>query len=130
MALATPTITYADAGNGSGGTVTVADATALTTNTIYASSWAGGFVAQTWASYGSRSGNGTVAVAVANGYWSFHCLSALAGEISVLSTIIGGVATSGSDAIFKAILDATVARLQAMTFSGLSGSAIVVRKIP
>lgn len=130
MALATPTITWVDNAAGTGGTITVAGATALTTNTIMAARWDGGFTSVAWASQGSRSGNGTVAAAVADGYWFFYCLSALAGEISVISNIIGGVATSGADSISKQVMDAVVTRLQAMTFSGLVGSSIVVRKFP
>src|SRR5687767_14210717 len=129
MPINTPTLALADNGKGTGGTTTISGATAGSTNTVYTAPWSGGLIAAAWTNRGSRSGNGTLAVSVANGYYWAYVQSTLAAE-SAVSTVVGFRVTSGSSSVFERCLNAIAARLQALSLSGIAASSIVVRKLP
>lgn len=130
MPLAVPTLTLADNGDDTGAVATIAGATAGTTNAVYAAPWHGGFVPAAFASYGSRSGNGTVDLALAAGYWWVYVLSTLAAE-SAISLVRGLRVTTGDLSIFEQCLDGVVAKLQALTLpSPWESAAIVKQKVP
>src|SRR5207249_1011078 len=76
-----PTFTVADNGDASGGVVTIASSSAGSTNMFYAARWTGGFVGAEFDSYGSRAGNGALAVATPNGYFWGFVRSDLGGQI-------------------------------------------------
>lgn len=130
MPLNVPTLTLADNGNGTGAVATIAGATPGTTNAVYAAAWNGGFVPAAFASFGSRVGDGTVALALSNGYHWCYVLSTLAGE-SAISLVKGIRATSGLAAIFDQCMDAIVAKIQALSLPFPWAAAAVKKyKVP
>jgi hypothetical protein len=130
-AVNTPTLTLADSANGTGAVATVAGSTAGSTNTIFAANWLGGFVPQAYASYGSRTGDGAVSLALAVGYWFIYCRSTMAALDGAVSLVGGVRATSGATAIFDQCLDAIVAKIQALSLPSPWTSARVYRlKVP
>lgn len=130
MPLNVPTLTLADNANGTGAVATIAGSTGGTTNTVYAAAWNGGFVPAAYASFGSRVGDGTVALALSNGYHWSYVLSTLAGE-SAISLVKGIRATSGLAAIFDQCMDAIVAKIQSLTLPSPWLAANVKRyKVP
>lgn len=130
MPLAVPTLTLVDNEDDTGCVATIAGATAGTTNDVYAAPWHGGFVPAAFASYGSRSGNGAVALALAAGYWWAYVLSTLAGESAI--SLVGGIrVTTGDLSIFEQCLDGIVAKLQTLTLpSPWESAAVVKQKVP
>lgn len=126
---ATPTFTVADNANGTGGVVTIAGSTAGSTNTFYAALWTGGFVGASFSSYGSRTGNGTIPIATANGYWWGFVRSELSG-LFVDSLVAGFRTTLGGESVYYRCLTAVAAKIQALNLSGIAGSSIAVRKLP
>lgn len=67
-----PTLTFSDAGNGTGGTATIAGSDVGTTNTIYVSLISSPL---SFASAGSRSGNGTVTLSLGAGTYIGYVVS-------------------------------------------------------
>ncbi|MCI0358643.1 MAG: hypothetical protein L0211_09175 [Planctomycetaceae bacterium] len=127
-AVNTPTIALADNGNGTGAVATVGNSTGGATNTIFAAQWAGGFVPQAYASYGSRIGNGTVSLALGLGYWFVYAASTLAGSDGAVSLVKGLRVTAGQEAIFDQCLDAIVAKIQALSLPAPWQTIDVVRR--
>ena len=129
MPLATPTLSISDAANGTGGTATIASATAGTTNTVMGANFDGSLELAAFTSLGSRVGNGTLALAVANGYhWAF--VKSTDGVETVVSSMLGWRSTSGATAVLYQILLALQAVCQAMTFTGISPANVLLRKLP
>lgn len=91
---AVPTLTAVVGGSGQV-TFTIAGADLGTTNTLYV--WSN--LTDGWASQGSRTGDGTVVVTLANGRYFAHVVSTLSGQ-STLSNVITLYITSGSGVIF------------------------------
>lgn len=114
-AVNTPTLTLADSGNGSGAIATVAGSTSGSTNTIYATQWAGGFINQAYTSYGSRTGDGAVSLALGLGYWFVYCGSTKSGLDGANSLVSGVRVTDGAAALFNQCCDAIVAKIQALS---------------
>ncbi len=130
MPLAVPTLSIADNADGTGGVATIAGATALTTNTVYGTDWSGGMIGATFTSLGSRSGNGTVSLAVANGYHWAYVVSTLAANDGVVSLVQGYRTTSGSLAVYEQCLNGVLAKMQSLTLTGISSSNMAVGKFP
>lgn len=130
MPLAVPTLSIADSANGTGGIATIAGATALTTNTVYGANWDGGTIGAAFASLGSRSGNGTLSLAVPNGYHWAYVVSTLAGQDGVQSLVQGYRTTSGSLSVYEQCLNAVLAKWQSLSLSGLDPANLAVAKFP
>lgn len=112
---ATPTLTIADNGDGTGAVVTIAGSTAGSTNQVYTVSRSGG----SWTLGGSRTGNGTVVVTLATGGYLVYVLSSLSGgyAISAVSTFSVTDSTLASGRV-QQISDALVAELAAADLAG------------
>lgn len=127
----TPTITLTDNADGTGAVATISGSTSGSTNTIRAASWSAGFVGQVYTSYGSRTGDGTVALALGLGYWFVECLSTKSGLDGARSLVVGCRVTDGEDADFQKCLDALVAKFKALSLpSPWSSANITSRKYP
>lgn len=124
-----PTFSVADNGDGTGGVVTIAGSTVGSTNTFFAAPWSGGFISAAFVSYGSRTGNGTLAVALVSGYYWGLVRSSLSGQI-VDSLPVGFRISSGDQAVYYRCLEAVAARLATLGLGGIAGSSIVIRKTP
>lgn len=109
---AIPTLTLADNADGTG-TATVAGATSGSTNALYAAPWGGGFVPSDFTPAGSRVGNGTIAIALAAGYYWCYVLSTLSGQTAI-SLVHGLRITDGELSIHEQCLDAAAAKIAAL----------------
>jgi hypothetical protein len=130
MPLAVPTLTLVDDQDGSGATATIADSTAGSTNAVYTARWQGGFVNPAFTSAGSRSGDGSLALSIPDGYHWAYVLSTKAGEDGVVSAMGAIRTTSGEDSLWQQCLDAIVAKIQAIGLDGIPSERVYPRKIP
>lgn len=119
----TLTLSVTDNGDDTGATATIAGATG--TVTVYAASWSGGIASTSFTSVGSRSGNGTVTLDLAAGYWWVYAATA-----NYISPMVGVLVTTGEDAMFYRILVAVKERIQALSLSGLDADHVIVQKFP
>lgn len=130
MPLSVPALSIVDNADGTGAVATVAGSTALTTNTIYGADWSGGLIGSAFASLGSRTADGTVALSVANGYHWAYIVSTLAGSDGVVSLVQGFRTTSGDLSVYEQCLNAVLAKLQTLTLTGLSSQNMAIGKFP
>jgi len=125
---ATPTLTFVDAGDSTGGTFTIADSDVGTTNTVYVSEMTHGAA---WSTVGSRSGDGDVVATLTPGFYLAYCLSENAvGNVTPSEPIVCSV-TTGSDSLMEQILDAVAAKVNVMGLTDSASDAIsAVVEIP
>lgn len=125
-----PTLTVADDADGTGATATIAGSDAGATNEAFTASFTGDTgVLSAWTSQGSIVGNGTIDLDVGTGYFFCYVQSSESGD-EVATPPVYFVATSGSDAIMMKCLNGVKARLDLMTFAGISTDNIIVRMLP
>ena len=117
-------ITAADNADGTGATITVAGSSGGAVS-LFKASLVDGVVSASFAAAGSRTGNGTVVVAGVGSFWIYGV------EAATASPVIGYRATaSASDSDWSDILDATVARIQSLSLTGIASSKVVKQKLP
>ncbi len=125
MPLTTPVISVQDdAATPTGAVVTVAGSDPASTNTASVLQWT--HPSQNpglWVSGGSRTGDGTLSLTLAKGYYWFRVDSVLASETTV-SNLVYGPVTDGGDAVEERALAAVQAVLQGMTFAPQPGAAL------
>lgn len=104
------TLTIANNGDGTGATATVAGSDA-TTNTVYYQIPGDG----NWLSGGTRTGDGTVTIALPEGYYFAYCAGEVSGNAAV-SNIVGlfGV-TADTEAIHYKLMSAVESHIKAIT---------------
>lgn len=124
-----PTLSAVDNGDGTGAVATVAGSTTGSTNTIYYQKVDGDFPDSGWTAGDSRTGNGTVDVAILPGLYWLMVRSTTSGG-TVESAAIYLLVTSGADSIFEQCLDAVVAKIQGLSLTGVSSGQIQRRKVP
>lgn len=126
----TPTITLTDNADGTGAVCAISGSTGGSTNEVFAASWAGGFVTAAFQSKGSRTGDGSVSLAMSAGYYWVYVKSTHSGD-EAISLVKGVRVTSGEAAIHDQCLDAAVAKIQALQLPAPWGSeAVAKRKFP
>lgn len=119
---ATPTITFADDGDGTGGTLTIADGDAGVTNTaFYQSPWG-----TSWTSGGSRSGNGTVALTLTAGRYYVYVVAEDGDGCTTVSAPLAIAVTSSTDLATPELAVKTLLTDDA-NVSGLIGSKVYVQ---
>ena len=123
-----PTLTVTDNGNGSGATATIAGSTPGTTNTVYTQSLETVWQPPIWQTSGSRTGNGTVSLALPPGHYLAYVISA--GSGSACSSTIYFVTTAGATSIKSQILAAVAVRIQSLNLANIATASIVVKKLP
>lgn len=127
---AVPTLTLADNGDDTGAVATISGSTGGSTNDIYQASWGGGVVGSSFQLAGSRTGDGTIALALAAGYYWLYVLSTLTGD-SAISLVKGLRVTTGALAVHEQCLDAAVAKIQALSLpSPWTSERVYKRKFP
>lgn len=120
----TPTLTVADNGDGTGAVATVAASSAGSTNTVYTAPWSTAGNNLTWTAATSRTGDGTVALALADGFYVARVESMLAGLPAVqgatwdepLFQVTGG-------ATFNSVAAALAAKLVTI-LQGMAGTSL------
>ncbi len=82
----TITLAITDAADGTGGTATVAGSNGASSNTLYKATWTGATGALVWTLVGSRTGDGTIAIASTAGYFLFRLSNLLVGVTTLCET--------------------------------------------
>lgn len=121
------TITITDNADGTGAVATIAGGNAGATNSVYVSSWDGELGATSWMLAGSRTGNGTVNLSLAKGYWWTHCKSDVSGVVELTNLEYFAV-TDSVEAVMMRCMRAVKARVQGMTLAGVDNANIVIVK--
>ncbi|MCK9356398.1 MAG: hypothetical protein M0R22_04510 [Dehalococcoidia bacterium] len=125
----TPTATWADDGDGTGGVVTITGSLATATNTIYLQTFDGELGTATWTSHGSRTGNGTVSVTANTGHYLMQVVSVLGAE-SLPSVVHYIAVTSSTEAVQYQCMTAIQVKVQALSLSGVATASVVIREVP
>jgi hypothetical protein len=110
---ATPTITWVDSANGTGGVLTITGSTGGSTNTVYSQAPGG----TTWTSRGSRVGDGTITLSLTAGYYHLH-VSSSSGGIAVSNIIIMAPVSSDDEAVHERCVDAVVSLARTLATAG------------
>ena len=127
--MAAPTLTVTDNADGTGAVATLAGGTVGATNIVYYQPVNGQLGSATWSVGGFRTGNGTVSLSLATGFYWFHCL-AVEAPSTLVSNFVYLAVTNGTDPIHERILDAVQARIQGLALSGVPSGQVYVRKVP
>ena len=139
MAVARPTLSVADAADGTGGTATIADSTSTALNEVFTQAVDGELGTAAWTLEGSRTGDGTVTITADKGYYWVYCRSTQETESGSdsggtdeveVSNFVYQVFTSGSDAVMDQCLVAVQAGIQGLTLDGVDNSNVVIHKVP
>lgn len=125
---AAPTLAVADSENGTQAVATITGSTTGATNAVEVAI-VGALGSVSWTSAGSRTGNGTVTMTLARGYYWARVVSTKNDQQAV-SNLVYFAVTNGTDAIAYKIGNRLVALIQALALSGVSSSSIVFRKVP
>lgn len=129
MPISTPTLTVTDNADGSGGIATIAGGDVAAANDVFLQSVDGELGTSSWTIAGSRTGNGTVNLAVTPGFYWCKIESSAAGE-RVTSNLVYACFTDGELAVLYRCLVAAQARIQSLSLPGISNERIVIRKVP
>jgi hypothetical protein len=127
-ATAVPTLTVVDNGDGSGAVATIAGSAVGSSNTVYGTNWPD----VAWASKGSRTGNGTVALSVAVGPWWFYVKSVdtEGGGGTADSAIVHVLVTDGTQSVLFRILQAARTLIRNLALPGVTSAGIEYQKLP
>lgn len=131
----TPSLSVADLGNGTGATATISAGSASAANIVYVASWSPSLGDLVFSNGGSRTGNGTVSLALTDGVYVAYVHSTLNGQ-TVLSSLEVFQVTGSSPApcIHYGLLEALETTIRAMvtggTLTGITLASIVHRKLP
>lgn len=112
------TLTITDNGDQTG-TATIAGGNVAATNTLYYATFTG-TGSYSWASFGSKVGDGTIAITALTGYYLWQVESVLAGATTVSQVAYQSILPSSTDTLHLRILEAVVARLQQLTLTGMA----------
>lgn len=125
-----PTLAIADNGDGTGGVATISGGDSGSTHTVYYQRVDGELGTSNWTSAGSRSGNGTVAVApTADRYYWWYAKATSSGGAAVSNLVYQNI-TSGTESVHYRCLLAAQSRIQGLTLSGIANGSILVQKVP
>lgn len=130
MAVAVPTLTYADANDGTGGTLTVANSTVGATNTAYVqrldATWYGD---EGWVSKGSRTGDGTITITCAPGIYLCYVLS-VSGAESNVSIVLQFRASDSLESVYWQCLIAAQTRVRQLELEDIPYHNVTAWKAP
>lgn len=125
----TPTLSIADAGDGTGATATIAGGTAGATNVVYTGVFSGNAGNLAWTSAGSRTGNGTVSLSLDTGLYLAYVLSTKDG-LSAASAPVYFSVTDDENPIHYQCLLAVQARIRALLLDDIAADHVEIRKVP
>lgn len=124
-----PLLSVSDNGDATGATATISGAAAQSDNTVYVQSFAGDLGGGGWASQGSITGNGNLALPLATGHYFAHVVSSL-GELQAVSAVSYFAVTDGQESIHTRCLNAVQARIRLLALDGLASQRVVIEKVP
>jgi len=124
----TPTLAVAVQADGTGATATISGSDADATNTIYTQAFSGS-TSGSWTNSGSRTGDGTVDLALTTlGPYLAYCSSANADGSAASAVVYFIVSNSSTQSVWYQCLVAAQARVQAASLSGIANSSVIVKK--
>lgn len=130
MAVAVPTLSFADAADGTGGTLTISGSTGGATNALYTqrldAAWYGD---EGWNSEGSRSGDGTIAVTCEPGQYMGYVLSTSGAESNVSLPLMFR-ASDESESVYFQCLQAAQTRIRLLELRDIMPGNITAWKLP
>jgi len=110
---AVPTLTVTDNADGSGAVATVAGSTVGSTNVVSVQTYDG----LTWTAAGTRTGDGTLALALAKGYCFAKCDSSLSGQ-NVVSNVVRCPVTDANDSVHARAAEYIRSNLATLSLGG------------
>lgn len=121
----TPTLSITDNGDGTGAVAAVSGSSGGSSNTVYTAPWAAAGNNLTWTAATPRTGDGTVALSLTDGYYVAKCESVLSSLPSLVSNeptfqVTGGATFTSVSAALAASL---VSKLQGMVGTNIIGIA-------
>jgi len=117
-------IAWADSQDGTGGVATVAGADAATVTIYKQTVDATGLRSPAFAVAGTRSGNGTLTLTLAPGYYWIYAQGLVSGALAI-SNLAYVYATEATDALAARCVDAVAARLAGLSMAALNGSVSI-----
>jgi hypothetical protein len=124
-----PQLAITDHSDGTGATATITGAAAESTNTVYVQNFAGDLGGGGWATAGTRTGDGEVALALAAGHY-FGCVVSTLGQGQAVSAVSYFLVTDGQESIHARCLAAAQARIRLLALEGLENESVVIEKVP
>lgn len=135
---ATPALAVADNGDGTGAVATISGSATGSTNTVYTAPWAAAGNNLTWAAATPRTGDGTVALSLADGFYVARCESTVGGIPAVQGAgwtepvfqVTGG---STYTSVHKALAESVANTIRGMLGTSIIGpvaDSVRVRKVP
>jgi hypothetical protein len=122
------TISWADAGDGTGGTITVAGADPATLVTVYAQTVdASGLYTLAFAAVGTRMGSGVVPLVIAPAYRWFYADGTVSGS-PARSALVYGAATDSTQSVHDRCMAAVRSRLMALTMTGTPNARVYAKE--
>lgn len=130
MAVNVPRLTFADAADGTGGTLTVSNSTTGATNTAYTqrldATWYGD---DGWASKGSRTGDGTITITCDPGIYLCYVLSTSGSESNV-SLVLQFKASDSNESVYYQCLIAAQTRIRQLELEDIPPHNVTAWKLP
>jgi hypothetical protein len=114
-----------DAADGTGGTATVSGSAGGSANSVYCATFAAGVGALAWTLAGSRTGDGTVAVAPGTGYYLWYLDSLSGGSHAVAPPVYQNL-SSGEQSVHYRCLLAVQNLVQALGLAGMNAGQIQI----
>ncbi len=121
-------ITWTDAADNTGGTVTITGADAALVTVYKMAVDATGLTTPTFISAGTRSGNGDVTVTTSAGYYWIYAQGLVSGSPAI-SNFLYAYVTEDTDALASRCMDAVAARLAGLTMTTEIGVSLPTARI-
>ena len=123
--IAVPTLAVADNADGTGATATIAAGEAAATNVVKTRLLG----TATWVTSGTRTGNGTVALALGLGVYAAYVQSS-SGGVTVYSTPVLFTTTTNVGSVMIRLLGAVRTVIRSLSLAGIDSANVDYRKLP
>ncbi len=125
-------LAIADSADGTGGVATVSGTGGASTVTLYKAAFTGAMGALTWASAGTRTGDGTITLAspspIALGFYQWTVTSLLSGTTTFASVYQN--LTDATTAVLRRVLAAVATRIKSLDLAGVSDTLVMEQWMP
>jgi hypothetical protein len=125
-----PVLTVSDHGDNTGATATITITQPEAINTVLVQPFSGELGSgQGWTNAGSRTGEGTLALALAAGHY-FGCVSSVHGGHEQISPVCYFTVSDGLESIHTRCLVAAQARIRLLALEGMDPQRVIIEKLP
>lgn len=126
-------MTVTDSSDGANAVAAITGSGGTDTNTLYKATWSGATGTLTFASAGSRSGDGNITASTGVGYWLW-LLESVVVATSVKTVVIvfqntTTTATAGDPVIYR-VMDAIKTQIVALNLSGVTSTNVLIKWLP